>query len=100
MRTDPEDRDRTVWSSMRSRPRAVALFTVAATTIAVSLALVPTVFAVVAGGPPAAAAVTCTAPAWAEGTSYAVGDQVTYNGHQYQALVTHTPPPGAGWNPA
>jgi chitinase len=85
---------------MRSRSRAVALITAVATTITAALALVPIAFAVVAGGPPAAAAVACTAPAWAEGTSYAVGDQVTYNGHQYRALVAHTPPPGAGWNPA
>src|SRR5438477_9872439 len=85
---------------MRTRPRAVALITAAATIIAAALALVPIALAVVAGSPPAAAAVACTAPAWAEGTSYRVGDQVTYNGHQYQALVAHTPPPGAGWNPA
>ncbi len=48
----------------------------------------------------APATVACTAPAWAEGNTYHVGDQVTYQGHLYQALVTHTAYPGAGWNPA
>ncbi|MDO3700148.1 glycosyl hydrolase family 18 protein [Micromonospora sp. C28SCA-DRY-2] len=42
----------------------------------------------------------CTAPAWAEGTTYPAGSRVSYAGRSYQALVTHTPPPGAGWNPA
>ncbi|MGN9777125.1 carbohydrate-binding protein [Micromonospora sp. H33] len=44
--------------------------------------------------------VACTAPAWAEGVSYSAGSRVTYAGRLYQALVAHTPPPGAGWNPA
>jgi len=43
--------------------------------------------------------VVCTAPAWAEGTSYAVGAQRTYNGRLYEARVAHTPPAGAGWTP-
>ncbi|SNS60733.1 carbohydrate-binding protein [Actinoplanes regularis] len=43
--------------------------------------------------------VACAAPAWAEGTSYAVGAQVTYSGRLYRARVAHTPPVGAGWNP-
>lgn len=47
----------------------------------------------------ASAVVVCTAPAWAEGAPYALNAQVTYNGHLYQALVAHTPPVGAGWNP-
>ena len=51
-------------------------------------------------GVAAVAAVTCTAPAWAEGNTYQVGTQVTDNGHLYQALVTHTAYVGAGWNPA
>ncbi|WP_255987858.1 M64 family metallopeptidase [Chitinolyticbacter albus] len=38
--------------------------------------------------------------AWAEGRSYAVGSFVTYNGRNYQALVTHTAHVGANWNPA
>ena len=49
---------------------------------------------------PASAAVTCTAPTWAEGNTYTAGAQVTYQARQYQALVTHTAHPGAGWNPA
>src|SRR5438105_14843007 len=47
-----------------------------------------------------AAAAACTAPNWAEGNTYTVGTQVTYNGHTYRALVTHTAYVGAGWNPA
>jgi len=49
---------------------------------------------------PAAAAVACTAPVWAEGNTYTAGSQVTYQSRQYQALVTHTAWPGTGWNPA
>ena len=45
------------------------------------------------------AAVACSAPAWAEGTAYAAGALVTYNGRLYRARVAHTPPVGAGWNP-
>jgi chitinase len=44
--------------------------------------------------------VVCNAPAWAEGNTYTAGSQVTYGGRLYQALVTHTAHPGAGWNPA
>jgi chitinase len=44
--------------------------------------------------------VVCNAPAWAEGNSYTVGQQVTYNGRLYEALQAHTAWPGAGWNPA
>ena len=44
-------------------------------------------------------AVCANVPAWAEGTPYAAGAQVTYNGRLYRARVAHTPPPGAGWNP-
>jgi chitinase len=68
-------------------------------TIMAGLALVPIGQAAVAGGRTDAAAVACSAPAWAEGTSYVVGSRVTYNGRMYEALVAHTPPPGAGWNP-
>ncbi|GAA2482723.1 carbohydrate-binding protein [Winogradskya humida] len=52
------------------------------------------------GVPLRAAAVTCSAPAWAEGNTYTVGTQVTYSGRLYLALVTHTAYVGAGWNPA
>ncbi|WP_255992308.1 carbohydrate-binding protein [Chitinolyticbacter albus] len=40
------------------------------------------------------------APAWQEGNTYSAGTVVTYNGHDYQALVTHTAYVGANWNPA
>ncbi|WP_246038613.1 carbohydrate-binding protein [Chitiniphilus eburneus] len=40
------------------------------------------------------------APAWQEGSSYAAGAVVSYNGHDYQALVAHTAYAGANWNPA
>ncbi|HSC80605.1 MAG TPA: glycoside hydrolase family 19 protein [Chitinolyticbacter sp.] len=38
--------------------------------------------------------------AWQEGTTYAAGTKVTYNGIDYEALVTHTAYVGANWNPA
>jgi hypothetical protein len=45
--------------------------------------------AVVATGEVAAvAAVACSGTVWAEGVSYPAGQQVTYGGHLYQALVT------------
>ncbi|GLZ38028.1 hypothetical protein Acsp05_16520 [Actinokineospora sp. NBRC 105648] len=47
----------------------------------------------------AAALAPCTAPAWAEGTTYNAGTEVTYLGRLYSAKVTHTAWPGAGWNP-
>jgi chitinase len=47
-----------------------------------------------------AAALACSGTVWAEGSTYTAGQQVTYSGHLYQALVTHTAYPGAGWNPA
>jgi chitinase len=47
----------------------------------------------------AAPLIACTYPAWAEGTSYAAGARVTYQGHAYQALQANTPPVGAGWTP-
>jgi chitinase len=50
--------------------------------------------------PDGMAAVACSAPVWAEGNTYTAGNQVSYNTHQYQALVTHTAYVGAGWNPA
>src|SRR3954452_13899253 len=54
----------------------------------------------VAGEGTSFAAVACSGTVWAEGVTYTVGQQVTYNGHLYQALVTHTAYVGAGWNPA
>ncbi|MGW4498757.1 carbohydrate-binding protein [Micromonospora sp. NPDC004336] len=67
----------------------------------VAAAVLPTVggVAATASGPSSTLA-ACTAPAWAEGTTYPAGSRVSYAGRSYQALVTHTPPPGAGWNPA
>ncbi|XZG69590.1 glycoside hydrolase family 19 protein [Chitinibacteraceae bacterium HSL-7] len=38
--------------------------------------------------------------AWVEGSTYAAGTQVTYNGRNYKALVTHVAYIGANWNPA
>ncbi|KAB2365742.1 carbohydrate-binding protein [Actinomadura montaniterrae] len=47
-----------------------------------------------------APSIACAYPAWAEGTTYKVGDKVTYSGDGYEALVAHTAYPGANWNPA
>lgn len=82
---------------MRTRRRAnpvkaAAVIAAVTMTVAVGVLLAPS-------GQAAAATLTCTAPAWAEGTSYKVGDQVTYMGHEYQALQANTPPVGAGWTP-
>nr|WP_169307304.1 carbohydrate-binding protein [Chitiniphilus eburneus] len=40
------------------------------------------------------------APTWQEGSTYSAGTVVSYNGHDYKALVTHTAFVGANWNPA
>ncbi len=82
---------------MSVRRRLAALIAGAAVVVAAGLVFAPNGLAAITGS--SAALVACSAPAWAEGVSYAVGDKVTYNGHLYQALVAHTPPPGAGWNP-
>ncbi|HEU4426599.1 MAG TPA: glycoside hydrolase family 19 protein [Pilimelia sp.] len=50
--------------------------------------------------PPPPPGGSCTDPAWAEGRTYTAGTRVSYNGRRYEALVTHTAHPGAGWNPA
>ncbi|MER7419726.1 glycosyl hydrolase family 18 protein [Micromonospora peucetia] len=85
---------------MRLRRTMPALLAGAALTTA--LAAVPTVDSLAATrtGAPQLALAACTAPAWAEGTAYPAGSRVSYAGRSYQARVTHTPPPGAGWNPA
>src|SRR3954469_10187585 len=75
---------------MRLRRRAISLIAGAAMAVATGLVFIPS----------SSAAVTCTAPAWAEGNTYTAGTQVTYSGRLYQALVTHTAWAGAGWNPA
>jgi chitinase len=85
---------------MGLRRSAVALVAGAAMTMATGLVLMPNTGAAAVSGSPNAILVACTAPAWAEGNSYAVGSQVTYNGRLYQAIVAHTAHPGAGWNPA
>jgi chitinase len=75
---------------MNLRRGAVALVAGAVMTVATGLIFIPS----------GSAAVTCTAPAWAEGRTYPAGTQVTHNGRLYTAQVTHTAHPGAGWNPA
>ncbi|KAF0811561.1 Chitinase D [Andreprevotia sp. IGB-42] len=40
------------------------------------------------------------AVAWQEGNTYTAGSVVSYNGHDYKALVTHTAYVGANWNPS
>ncbi|MCU7727876.1 glycosyl hydrolase family 18 protein [Actinoplanes sp. KI2] len=82
---------------MKHLHRWVALVA-GAVTVAAGIMTAPAVFAATPTGA-AAVAVACSAPAWAEGTAYAVGALVTYNGRLYRARVAHTPPVGAGWNP-
>lgn len=83
---------------MRSR-RIFAVVAGAAMTLTAAVAFVPSSMAAVSSAT-AVPMVACTAPPWAEGTTYQAGAQVTYGGRLYQALVTHTAHPGAGWNPA
>ncbi len=83
---------------MRAQRRTFALIAGAAVTLVAGMVMATVTNAEAAGN--AAAAVTCTAPAWAEGNTYTAGTQVTYGGKLYQALVTHTAYAGAGWNPA
>ncbi|NYF58941.1 carbohydrate-binding protein [Micromonospora purpureochromogenes] len=82
---------------MRLRPALTAL--AAGVALATAAAALPTTEGLAAATTDVAA-VACTAPAWADGTTYPAGSQVSYAGRRYEALVTHTPPPGAGWNPA
>jgi chitinase len=60
--------------------------------------------AVTTNGLAATSAVTVvcatTTPAWTEGPTYTVGQNVTYQGRLYRALVTHTAYAGAGWVPS
>ena len=77
-----------------------ALVAGVATVVVAGIVAAPSGLAAMADGSPPAALAACTAPAWAEGVSYPAGSRVTYGGRTYEALVTHTPPPGAGWNPA
>jgi chitinase len=83
---------------MRAQRRTFALIAGAAVTLVAGLVMATVTQANAASN--AAAAVTCSATAWAEGNTYTAGQQVTYGGKLYQALVTHTAYVGAGWNPA
>ncbi|MFG1955525.1 carbohydrate-binding protein [Micromonospora sp. NPDC048830] len=86
---------------MGLRGRVAALLAGAAAVVATATLATTGGFAAAATGPAdVGAAVACTAPAWAEGTSYPAGSRVTYAGRLYEAIQTHTPPPGSGWNPA
>jgi len=76
---------------------AIALTVSAATTLGAAMVLVPNGTAATTDP---SIQVVCNAPAWAEGNTYTAGTRVTYNGRLYEALVTHTAWPGAGWNPA
>jgi chitinase len=82
---------------VRSHRRKFALVLGAVAAVTTVLALAPVLGAQAATNVAAAA---CSGPTWAEGNTYTVGQLVTYNGHQYRALVTHTAYVGTGWNPA
>ncbi|MGN9909043.1 carbohydrate-binding protein [Phytohabitans sp. LJ34] len=79
---------------MGARRLVLALATGVAAAVVAGIGLAPNV------GAAPQLLVVCNAPAWAEGNTYTAGGQVTYGGRLYQALVTHTAHPGAGWNPA
>ncbi|WP_405107856.1 glycosyl hydrolase family 18 protein [Micromonospora sp. NBC_01405] len=85
---------------MRLRRGATALLAGATLVVATGAITATGGLAAAATDPARAAAVACSAPGWAEGTSYPAGTRVSYASRLYQALVTHTPPAGAGWNPA
>ena len=78
---------------MVSRRAPIIVAVAAAAMLALGTALVPTL-------PATAAAIDCSAPAWAEGTSYSAGQPVTHEGSGYTATMAHTAHPGAGWDPA
>ncbi|MFD0683544.1 carbohydrate-binding protein [Actinomadura fibrosa] len=80
-------------------PAALAALASAAAALILSLGALVALSAPASSAPPASA-IACAFPAWAEGTTYAVGAKVTYNGKGYEAIVAHTAYPGAGWNPA
>lgn len=79
---------------MRARRLVLALVTGMAAAVVAGIGLAPNV------GAAPQLLVVCNAPAWAEGNTYTAGAQVVYSLRLYQALVTHTAHPGAGWNPA
>ncbi|WP_368856905.1 carbohydrate-binding protein, partial [Micromonospora echinofusca] len=84
---------------MRLRRELFALAVGAMVATVVSFVPAPGSLAATTTGTPVTAATACSAPAWAEGTSYPAGSRVTYQSRTYEALVTHTAVPGAGWNP-
>ena len=84
---------------MSVRRRLFALVTGAAVALGSALAFAPAGKAAVAA-PVRVAAVACASVAWTEGPTYTAGQQVSYQGHNYQALVTHTAWAGAGWTPS
>ncbi|MDZ5443575.1 glycosyl hydrolase family 18 protein [Micromonospora sp. 4G57] len=81
---------------MRLRPGLTAVLGAAALLAAGAALPTATGLAASAGE---TALVACSAPAWAEGVTWTAGSRATYAGRLYQALVTHTPPVGAGWTP-
>jgi len=83
---------------MGTRRRAAALIAGVGLTVALVVGFASTGLAAV--NAPGVAALACSGTVWAEGNTYTAGQQVTYNGHLYKALVTHTAYVGAGWNPA
>ena len=86
---------------MRRRRTAFALVASAAMTLATAVAFAPDSLAAGTGAPLRAAAVVCSAPAWAEGTDlHRRAPRSPTAARLYQALVTHTAYVGAGWNPA
>ncbi|MFK3980645.1 carbohydrate-binding protein [Micromonospora sp. NPDC050397] len=84
---------------MRFRREVIALVAGAATAITTGLVAAPNGLAAPPDGSTPVVLVVCSSPPWAEGTTYPAGSRVTYNGRLYEALVTHTPHPGTGWNP-
>jgi len=88
-----------MWNISHRRRLLAALIVSLATTLLTAVVIAPTGQAADSGA--TVLSVSCTGyPAWAEGTTYKVGDRVTYAGHLYEALVAHTAWVGAGWNPA
>jgi chitinase len=85
---------------MGLRRGVVALVAGAVTAVVGGFVAAPNGLAAVVDGSANAALVVCSAPPWAEGTTYPAGSRVTYQGRLYEALQTHTAHPGAGWNPA
>ncbi|MEH1015481.1 glycosyl hydrolase family 18 protein [Micromonospora sp. CPCC 206060] len=84
---------------MRLRRELFALAVGATVATVVNFVPAPDSLAATTDGTPVTAATACSAPTWTEGTTYSAGSRVTYRSRTYEALVTHTAVPGAGWNP-